>query len=73
MSEEINKKWLHVSIEKGGEEVLNEEYYKSYKTPFGISEIAVEELECIIRIAVESALMKTCKNNKRHLEIKIIY
>lgn len=73
MSEEINKKWLHVSIERGCKETHNEEYFKGFATEFGISEMAVAELESLLIDEFEQALSKAYRLNKRHLEIKFIY
>lgn len=73
MVEEINKKWLHVSIERGGKETHNEEYYKGFETEFGVSKQAVAELESLLIDEFEQALFQAYRTNKRHLEIKLNY
>lgn len=73
MVKEINKKWLHVSIERCGKEVYNDEYYKSNLTEFGLSTQNVIDLSRMILREFEMALGQTNQYDKRHLKITFNY
>lgn len=73
MAEEINQKWLQVSIERGGKEVHSDEYRKDSSSELGLLPGSQIELTYLVIEEFEKAIVQANQYNKRHLEIKFIY
>lgn len=73
MSNEIKQQWLLVSIERGGNVVHDDAYYRDFSTRSGLSRKSLECLKDALIAELETALVRAREDKKTNLEIKLIY